>query len=292
MGAKTIQIVLPDGDPRGIRIAEITTRIVKVIEVPRDMLGQFCQMPESNQVALYFLVGSDSETDFQELYIGQSGGLRDRLKQHGKEKIFWNRALVVVSLTNSLTQTHTLFLEWLSIKEAQNTGRFTVVNRNDGNKPYTPAPLEADCMEIYDTTRTLLATLGYPVFEPALKKSNTPEKQEIFVCKSSEADGRGVYTDEGFVVLAGSNGRRENVPSIVNTADERFREKLISEGVMRVEGNRVVFDRDYIFKSPSTAAVALMGRTANGWVDWKTPDGKTLHEVKRSDHETGAELAE
>ena len=31
---KTIQIFLPGGDPRGIRIAEITTRIVQVIEVP------------------------------------------------------------------------------------------------------------------------------------------------------------------------------------------------------------------------------------------------------------------
>lgn len=34
---KTIQIFLPGGDPRGIRIAEITTRIVQVIEVPRRL---------------------------------------------------------------------------------------------------------------------------------------------------------------------------------------------------------------------------------------------------------------
>jgi len=34
---KTIQSILPGGDPRGIRIAEMTTRIVKVIEVPRSL---------------------------------------------------------------------------------------------------------------------------------------------------------------------------------------------------------------------------------------------------------------
>ena len=34
---KTIQIFLLGGDSRGIRIAEITTRIVKVIEVPRSL---------------------------------------------------------------------------------------------------------------------------------------------------------------------------------------------------------------------------------------------------------------
>ena len=35
---KTIQIWLPGGDPRGIRIAEMTTRIVQLIEVRRSLL--------------------------------------------------------------------------------------------------------------------------------------------------------------------------------------------------------------------------------------------------------------
>jgi len=50
---KTIQIFLPGGDPQGIRVAEITTRIVQVIEVPRSLLGDFLKMDESTQVALY-----------------------------------------------------------------------------------------------------------------------------------------------------------------------------------------------------------------------------------------------
>jgi hypothetical protein len=29
------------------------------------------------------------------------------------------------------------------------------------------------------------------------------------------------------------------------------------------------------------AATALMGRSANGWVAWKNPQGKQLDEVKR-----------
>lgn len=48
---KTIQIFLPGGDPRGLRVAEITTRIVQVIEVPRTRLDEFSRMPESCQSA-------------------------------------------------------------------------------------------------------------------------------------------------------------------------------------------------------------------------------------------------
>ena len=52
---RTIQIFLPTGDPSGIRIAEITTSIIRVIEVPRNQLVDFLEMPESGQVGLYFL---------------------------------------------------------------------------------------------------------------------------------------------------------------------------------------------------------------------------------------------
>ena len=42
-----------------------------------------------------------------------------------------------------------------------------------------------------------------------------------------------------------------------------------------------VFTRDHLFASPSMAALALMGRSANGWLEWKAADGRTLDELKR-----------
>ena len=50
---------------------------------------------------------------------------------------------------------------------------------------------------------------------------------------------------------------------------------------MVAEGDTVRFTRDHLFRSPSMAAVALLGRTANGWLEWKTDDGQTLDAVKR-----------
>jgi len=125
---KTIQIFLPSGDPRGIRIAEITTRIVQVIEVPRSLLPDFLKMPESNQVALYFLFGEAEDGTDAKVYIGQTGDLRARLLKHNKDKDFWQRALVLISRTNSLTQTHSLFLEWYSLQAATKAGRYVVEN--------------------------------------------------------------------------------------------------------------------------------------------------------------------
>ena len=277
---QTIQIFLPTGDPQGVRVAEITTRIVRVIEVPRSLLADFLKMPEAQQVGVYYLVGPAEEGEGTLLYIGQSGAVGTRLAQHNENKDFWNRALVAVSLTNSLTQTHALFLEWLGIKDAKTAGRYALDNGNAGARPHTPAPLEADCHEIQDTVRVLLATLGYPVFE-AVGKSATQESAQEFFCRANGAEGRGLYTSEGFVLLKGSTGRRESVPSLHGTVYEHVRERLIESGVLRVEGDRIVVTRDYVFGSPSRAALVLLGRSANGWREWKNAAGQTLHDVKR-----------
>lgn len=268
-----------------MRVAEITTRIVRVIEVPRSQLADFLKMPEAQQVGVYFLMGELSEAGLPRTYIGQSGSVGKRLEQHHQNKDFWNRAFVVISLTNSLTQTHALFLEWLAIAEATKAGRYGLENGNTGSQPYTPAPLQADCHEIHETAATLLATLGQPIFEPLTSAPTAKGIVELFYCKGSGADGVGEYTTEGFVVHKGSKGRSEIVPSIQGTSHERMRSQLITEGVLTEiagsAGSLLVFTRDHLFSSPSTAAMAVMGRSANGWVEWKTASGKTLDEVKR-----------
>ncbi len=73
----------------------------------------------------------------------------------------------------------------------------------------------------------------------------------------------------------------ENVASLRCTSDERFREMLLTEGILTASNGGVEFSRDYLFSSPSMAAVALQARSANGWFEWKDASGKTLDEVKR-----------
>jgi hypothetical protein len=184
-----------------------------------------------------------------------------------------------------LTQTHALFLEWLAIAEATKAERYGLENGNTGSQPYTPAPLQTDCHEIHETAATLLATLGQPIFEPLKNPPTAKGIVELFYCKGSGADGVGEYTSEGFVVHKGSKGRAETVPSIQGNSHERMRSQLVTEGILAKQtdrtGSLLVFTRDHLFSSPSTAAMAVMGRSANGWVEWKTESGKTLDEVKR-----------
>ncbi|NGY03868.1 GIY-YIG nuclease family protein [Solimonas terrae] len=284
---QTIQIFLPSGDPQGIRIASITTRIVQVIEVPRSLLPHFLRMPEAAQVGLYFLIGESESGDRPQVYIGQTGTLAERLAAHNQKKEFWNRALVAISLTHNLTGTHAGFLEWLSIAQADKAGRYAMENGNAGSRPHTPAPLQAECTELHDTIRVLLATLGHPLFEPLARISAKADDAGLFYCRASEADARGLFTEEGFVVLKGSSGRMETVPSFQAHGYQRVRDRLLEQGVLVQRDGRVHFERDHLFASPSAAAACVTGRTANGLIEWKDAQGRTLSEVRGTPPSTG-----
>lgn len=270
---RTIQIFLPTGDPAGIRIAEQTTSIIRLIEVPRSDIAEFVKMPEARQVGLYFLVSGDSK---DELYIGQSGDVGSRLMQHYKdEKKDWERALVLVSLTNNLTQTHVLYLESLSIEKAKHCQRYELLNGNAGQRPHTPVPLKADCDEIHEIGSLLLATLGYPIFEPLTETSSTKTEQ-VFYCSRTGLDAKGIYTNEGMVVLKGSSAPM----TTQRKTEQRFydkRDHLLAKGVIAEQNGRFVFQRDYLFPTPSGASMFLLLASSNGWVDWKTEQGVTLH---------------
>lgn len=282
---RTIQIFLPSGDPSGIRIAEQTTSIIRLIEVPRSNIAEFMTMPEAKQVGLYFLLSGDNK---EELYIGQSGDVGTRLTQHHKsEKKDWERALVLVSLTNNLTQTHVLYLESLSIDKAKACQRYELLNGNNGQKPHTPIPLKADCDEIHEIGSLLLATLGYPIFEPLTEVSSSKTEQ-TFYCKRTGVNAEGVYTNEGMVVLKGASApmqtKRKTEPRFYEKRDE-----LVAKGVLSVKDDRFVFERDYLFKTPSGASMFLLLATSNGWKDWKTEQGVTLHDHQGRTLETATE---
>jgi len=143
---------------------------------------------------------------------------------------------------------------------------------------------------IYETGRALLATLGYPIFEPLGKPAAaasapgapgaSPTDAAKFFLTVGGVDGRMLYTTDGFVVLKGSRGAKKGLGPTGNKFD-RARHKLATAGVLRVEGEAVFFDKDHAFTSHSTAAEAILGRASNGWKEWKTKGGATLDEVAR-----------
>jgi 5-methylcytosine-specific restriction protein B len=56
----------------------------------------------------------------------------------------------------------------------------------------------------------------------------------------------------------------------------KLRSRLRADGILVVDGSRLRMTRDTTFSSPSQAAEVLLGRSANGWLDWKSVDGTPM----------------
>lgn len=278
--AQTIQIYLPSGDPAGLRVANLTTRTVRVFEVPRSLLALFLQRSEAGQVGVYYLFGSN-EDETQRCYIGQSGNVGLRLQQHTTTKDFWTKAIVAVSLTNEWTSTHVAYLEWLSLVRAQSAGRYSLVNGNQASNPFTPEPLEADCQEFIDTIAVLLATLGAPVLDAiqpqrsALSAICGETGNERLFFREAGCDATGYQTSEGLLVIAGSKGRAGMRPS-ARPGIGAQRDVLQAEGVIDLAQDELVFLKDHLFSSPSAAGSVLTGGENNGRTSWRNAKGQSI----------------
>jgi hypothetical protein len=136
------------------------------------------------------------------------------------------------------------------------------------NIPQLPALSEADKADAEAFLQDMLlclSILGINVFEKAQAHS---DKSCDLILSAKGIEARGQYTPEGFLVCAGSQAAKEEVPSIHHFLKE-LRKVLLEKRIFVDDGTYYRLTQDYIFSSPSTAAGVLLGRPANGLLEWK-----------------------
>lgn len=279
---QTIQIFLPDGNPRGIKIAEITNRTIKAILFPRNQFEAILQRPELANVGFYFLFGV-ADNGHEMAYIGEAEDCAERLKQHQRNKDFWNYAVVIISQTHAFTKTHVKYLEYVAIKKAGETNRYELENSAVPNRPHITESMEADAEDCFEIAKVLLSTLGFPLFDSVAREVVASAPVDVYKLKGNGVEAEGSLVDDGFVVFKDSRVKATTVPSCHNFLIN-LRNELIQSGILVQDGETYRFTEDYIFSSPSTAGGVILGRSTNGWTKWRNVNGKTLDEMKRQVH--------
>ncbi|MED2737089.1 GIY-YIG nuclease family protein [Bacillus toyonensis] len=288
--SKTVQIYFPDGDPKGIKIAEVINRTVQATLVPRSLLNELQEIEGSDNVALYFLFGSREDDALLEAYIGEAEKGFTRLKQHDKGKDFWEFA-VLITITNAQNQFNKAdvkFLENLAYIEAVDAGRY-FINQTVPTKSYVAKWREDQLEDIFETISLLLGSLGYPIFDSYRGKEQEEGEVEVaaddemLYCTRRDADAFGKYTNEGFIVYKGSKLASTSTAGFEKKIELHNKkiENLVKQEVLAEENERYVFIKDYPFSSPSAASGFILQCQSNGWVDWKNKNNQTLDELKR-----------
>ena len=281
----SLRIFVADGDPDGLRIVDKSNWIGKALVFPRALLPQVKARPELAQTGVYLLLGPRQDGDGDMLYVGEGDPIRPRLERHYAEKDFWTRAIgFTTGSAGQLNKAHVQFLESRLIALARAAKRMPLDN---ANQPAEPSLSEADRaeMEVFlGHMLGMLPVLGVHAFEQA-PKAPAAKAGPALTCKGKGVQATGYEASQGFVVRAGSQAVADTVPSMALHVRGMYdlRQELISNGVLAMQVGLYQFTQDYSFSSPSTAAAVVLGRSANGRIEWKAADGRTLKELQEAE---------
>ena len=278
----TVKIFLAQGEPDSVRTAEISNWTGKAVAGPRSQLELILQRDEATKPGVYFLTGVNAETGKQRVYIGEAEVVRTRIRNH-LDRDFWKTIIFFVSKDENLTKAHIKYLEGKLIEMTQAADRFELDNTHSSNS-HLPEPDAADMDVFLAKVEQLLPVLGQDFLKPITKATIAQKPSELLSCMIKKVKARGRPTENGFLVLKGSEAVLTERPSVKKYRyPSILRSQLISEGVLLQDPDKLVFAKDYEFSSPSAAASVIHGGHANGLREWKNGKGLSLKELEQKD---------
>lgn len=285
---KTIKLFLIDGDTNGRLTCELSNWTGKAYKLPRNSIKICTDRPEIQTTGVYMLLNKSSDlSEKGQLYIGEAENIFKRLSQHVKEKDFWNEAIVFISKDDNLNKAHIKYLENRLHEIATSANRYELINNQRPTQSSISESDKAEMEEFLANILTLVSTLGYNAFEQIRQSDieKQPDKKEdlFFITATRGAKGIGKTTSEGFVVFENSQVADPVTNSYPKTM-RKLRDTLIYERIIIKESDKFVLKSDYLFSSSSSAAMIIMGRSANGLTEWKMNSGKTLQDFETGDN--------
>jgi len=272
-----IKIFIPDGSPSGVWVVERESDWNgSVVVCPRACFKTArSTMEQFDEPGIYILRGQSNQVE-PTIYIGEGDPVKNRLDSHDLDpkKDFWEDVFICVSDGGKLNKAHIQHIESRLVVLAKMAKRCKL----DQNTPQLPTLSKSDLasVENYLTKlRFVLRVLGLNIFDKPDISTTEVSSQEAPSNLLFLKNAKGCFVSGKFVVLAKSEVALQTVAQASEGIIAR-RKSLEASGVLKAENGSLVFSQDYEFNSPSTAAEVVLGRSANGRIEWKNDQGKSI----------------
>ena len=281
----SVTIFVPAGDPEGIRVINKPNWIGKGIVFPRSLFDDEVRSREElKRPGVYVLWDAGGSGQLPSAYVGEAAVLLPRLDSHAKSKDFWTHGVAFISKDQkSLNKAHVQYLEARLMQLADEAKRCELHN---STRPQVPglSDVDREVAESYLANMLLcLPIVGVSFFK---KPRGTAGKSRKLSLSSKGIQACGYEKpDGGFVVLAGSQAVKNEVPYI-HTFLSNLRKTLLNEEIFKDTGTTYCLVKNHTFTSPSTAAGVLLGSPSNGRTQWKDAEGRSLKEIQAAEMET------
>ena len=166
------------------------------------------------------------------------------------------------------------------IQEALISDRYRVVNATQNYNGKLNLSEKDVLYEFFDRIKIILEHLGNSLFKEKIEVK-IEDTKNYFICTENNTDAIMYRGETGFVVLEGSIILRENAAHLERKYGLIYkkRENLIETGILKpsnMDNNIVELTQDQEFKSSSSAAIFVLGRSVNGYTVWRKKDNPVL----------------
>ena len=287
---KKLTVYMIDGTAYGPRISEIGNWVGKAIYSPRASINKIITRSEFDNPGVYFLKEDPTDDTFTEkIYIGEAENIKSRIKQHlsdpnkdFKELIFF------VSKDELLTKTQIKYLESRLIQLAIEAKTAQIDNSNTPNLPTLHEADISDMEYFLEQIKLILPIMSFNfLISTTLNTKELSENEskieisETYYIKTKSFSAKMIETDQGYIVIKGSEAKK----SLSNSCTETYknmRRKLIETKILMEKEDKYIFVEDTIFNSPSAASNMILGRNSNGFTEWVNKEGLTFKEIQDS----------
>lgn len=270
-------MLVPEGNPSGMKIIDLPGWVGKCFVVPRQNLRELKTRQEIEQPGFYLLFGVDEESNDDLVYIGESETFYSRVVNHDEKKEFWD---VAVIFTGGLNKAFVKYLEYKATALARLAARMQVQNKTEPPENTLSDFDKVIAENYFENVQFILGALGYEVFETV---AESVADAKIYYLKADGADAKAQLLADGSLnVLKGSIARIRETESFGGLS-QVTRRKFVEDGtyISKDDGISYILTKDVLIKTPSNAASTITGRPINGWTSWKDDGGNTLDENLR-----------
>lgn len=278
---------------QNLKMAEVSNWDGVAFIGKRKHISILSKIEQLKQPGIYFLIGTNNQTEDKTLYIGETENIANRFQTHScdKKKEWFEDFIVFTSKRGDLNKAHVKYLEAAFIELAQEN--LTTINLDNGCNSNTKKDGK---LQSFDLAKAdgfkeriifVLNNLGLIDFINTGKKENTADEnlENIFYLhlKRNNKDkvAKLISVDNGYVLMKGSYLEKEPNPSFVKTYEMKRRQDLLASGLIKDFDTYSQTTQDIYFKTPSGAGGLARLSSTNGWQVWKLKDGTTLDEFER-----------
>ena len=273
----SIKLFLPEADPEGLRFIGKSHWTGQGIVFSRTGFPDAAQRyQEFKKVGVYVLVGDEPGSALPTVYIGQTGDISRRIREHF-DKDFWTWGVFFISTDNSINKAHAIHIEDALIKKAKDFGKCNIDQSDGSSMPLSMAD-KADAESFLQDMLDIFPIAGLSVFEETVAPDQQPEV--VVSLKSKGVTASGYEKGGKFVVEKGSQAVLDN--KVVKSTSSRaveLRKDLTNQKILKKDGSRYIFTKDYEFNSPSLAAGVVLGLSTNGRTTWTDENDTSLKEL-------------